>query len=341
MSNRHSTRRAFLKRIGGAAAAGALAGTVHGRRSAKAADVPAELPVPASRPTTPSIPESAKSIVAHVRYDEVIEGRKVHEKLLREMIEDGIRIATVASSAGEAWNALLRPDDVVGIKFNQVGAEGLETTTPFARELVASLKDAGVSPERIVLIEAPPQLERELGTRARVFGWGNEEVSFGSGAERLASVLDQVTAIVNVPFLKTHNIAGMTGCLKNLSHALIRRPGRYHDHACTPYIGDIVALPQIRSKVRIHIVNALRAVYDGGPVPRAADVWGHGGVIVSKDPVAADSVGLDIINERRQLAGLGSVGDGLNGLPYIRAAAERKLGTDDQDYIELVQPALE
>jgi hypothetical protein len=54
--------------------------------------------------------------------------------------------------------------------------------------------------------------------------------------------------------------------------------------------------------------------------------------------VAADVVGLDILNERRELAKLPAIGDSDGNVPHLHAAAERGLGTDDQDYITLLEP---
>ena len=68
---------------------------------------------------------------------------------------------------------------------------------------------------------------------------------------RLVIELDQVTALVNVPLLRTHNISGMSGCLMNLAFSLVRRPGRYYAKGCTPFVADVLSLPQVRAKTRI------------------------------------------------------------------------------------------
>jgi len=335
---RRQSRRSFLKRAGCLGAASALARVLREPSAAYADYSPTTVPALGSRPSTGPIDESAKSIVADIRAEQVFDGQKLHERLLGEMVELGLQIVTGSATASDAWNKLLGGDEVIGLKFNHVGAGKIETTIPLARQLVQSLGRAGFAPERIVLIEVPGHLEAALQTKRRVFGWSGGKVHFGSGREELAAVLEEITAIVNVPFLKTHNIAGMTGCLKNLSHALVRRPGRYHAHACTPYVGDIVALPQICLKLRVHIVNAVRAVFTGGPAARLAGMWPHRGILVSKDPVAADSVGLDIIDEQRSRAGLAPIGDANAHVPHVSHAARRGLGTDDQDYIRLVRP---
>lgn len=337
------TRRELLRAACGAvgaAAAGPHARAASPQRQAsdRASATAATLPALGSRPTTPTVSESAKSTVVHLRAQEVLVGTKMHPSLAGEMVEEAIKTLTGKSLPSDAWHALLRADDRIALKFNQVGSEILGTTVPFGLQLVDSLTRAGFAPDRIMLIEAPQELVRLTRTQPMIHGWAGPERSFGSGAEQLAAWLQEVTAIINVPFLKTHNIAGMTGCLKNLSHALIRRPARYHANGCAPFAGDIVSLPEIRSKLRVHIVNALHAVFDGGPEARLTNTWRHRGVIVSTDPVASDSTGLDILNERREQARLPRIGDSLGRVPHLRAAAERGLGTDDQDYIKLLEP---
>ncbi len=296
------------------------------------------LPKLATMPTIGPVPQASKSVVADVRAAEVIAGLKLHEQLVLEMIEEGLQMATGTRSAKDAWQKLLKPDDIVAVKFNHVGARELRTNEVFAAQMVASLGRAGIGPEKIMLVEVPSAVARDLKTRPCVFGWSGGKVSFGSGEEELAAFLQEVTAIINVPFMKTHNIAGMSGCLKNLSHALIRRPALYHADACSPFVGDILALPQIRSKLRVHVVNAIRAVMDGGPEPTPESIWPHAGVLVSTDPVAADAVALEIINEQRAGVGLKPVGGAQAVIPHVRAAAVRGLGTDDQDYIDWIGP---
>jgi uncharacterized protein (DUF362 family) len=160
-------------------------------------------------------------------------------------------------------------------------------------------------------------------------GWDAEEVVFGSEKDVLSSILKQVTAIVNVPFLKTHNIAGLTCCLKNLSHALVKHPARYHRNHCSPYVADIVALPAIRSKLRLHVVNALRTIYEGGPEANEEYTANTGLLLVGKDPVAMDTVALEEINLQRRENGLPSIDHVGGKLGYLAAAAGHNLGCAD------------
>lgn len=319
--------------------AGALGALACGTsvRGARAGDAAATLPALASHPTIGPVSAAAKSTVVHIQADDVMTGSRVHPSLAGEMVEEALRLLTRHQRPADAWHAYLKPDDVIGIKFNHVGEDVINTTVPFAAQLVDSLKRAGFAPDRIVLIEAPAEAQRNLRTRRPPSGWSGPEVDFDSGREQLSAVLQDVTAIINVPFLKTHNIAGMTGCLKNLSHALIRRPARYHGNGCAPYVGDILALPQIRSKLRLHIMNALQIVFADGPAARLDTLWQHRGVIVSADPVAADTVALDVLNAQRARAKLPAIGNSLGQIPHVHGAAENGLGTDDQDYITLLE----
>lgn len=334
------SRREFLEQAGRTAAACA-ASTLLGRTLHAAPNgSPTTLPALASRPSSIQIDPQLRSIVADVRAREVVADTVIHETLLREMIDEAVRLAANAANPGEGWNKLIKSDEVIGIKFNEIGRETLATTEPFGTQLIESLKRAGFAPDRIILIEAPPRLVRELKTKPCPVGFSGAKVAFGSGEDELAAVLQEVGAIINVPFAKTHNIAQMTCCLKNLSHALIRRPKLCHANSCSPFVGDILSLPQIRPKLRIHIVNALRAVFDGGPLSSAEGIWRHSGILVSTDPVAADQVAIDILNEERARRGLPAIGDREGHVPHVRAAALRGLGTDDQDYISLQRPEM-
>ena len=267
--------------------------------------------------------------VVRVRADGVILGRRVHPRLLGEMLEKGLLLVTGASSAAAAWRSLLAPEDVIGLKFNQSGAEQMGTTAPMADALITSLVAAGFKPAQLVPLEVPPIVYAEHGTARPTTSWDREETPFGSGSDRLAAVLRQVTAIINVPFLKTHNIAGLTCCLKNLSHGLIKHPARFHDHHCSPYIADIVALPQIRDKLRLHMVNALRIVYDGGPEAPEESTSEAGILLVSRDPVATDVVGLEEINYMRQAHSRERIDPEDVSLSYLSVAGKRGLGCSE------------
>jgi len=304
------TRRDFLHRAATAALGAAVAGRVSPLRAG-----------PTDSPTT-----QPQSLVVRVQGRGVIVGRLVREPLLAEMLDKSLMTVTGTSNAEEAWHNLLKPDDIIGLKFNRCGEAELATTLPLAGALIRSLQGAGFSPDQIVPIEAPAAIYDEFDTARPDQSWQEQETSFGSGSDRLAGVLDQVTAIINVPFVKTHNIAGLSCCLKNLSHALVKHPARYHANHCCPFVADIVALPAIRDRLRLHLVNALRVVFDGGPEPTEQGTCAPGLLFCSLDPVALDAVSMQEINYQRLQQGLPLVEarDGL--LAFLPRASGHGLG---------------
>jgi len=321
------SRRQFLGNAGRLAAGGAAA---RGLSSVVLGENAATRPTATSRRVN-------ESVVVRVRSQDVFSGALVRPDVLGRMLAIALSRLTGHSRTGDAWHAILNDDDVIGIKFNSAGGADLGTTPMFARTLARSLIDAGWNPKKLVLIEGPDGLQPQLGTAPPLLAWTAEEIDFGSGRDQFAGVLDQITALINVPFLKTHNIAGMTGCLKNLSHALVRRPGRYHQNRCSPYVGDIVAAEPIRPKLRLHIVNALRAVFDRGPEVRPTCVWPAATILAAFDPVAADTVGLEILNHQRHVQNLPPIGDDDRPVPYLYAAQHRGLGTTTWDHIRVLK----
>lgn len=273
--------------------------------------------------------------VVQVSSDYVVRGRRVHDAVLRDMLHAALACVTGAENSKDAWRSLLREDDVVGLKFNRCGAAGLGVSWPLAEAVVSSLLESGFEERRIVAVEAPDGVHTHYGVGGPVPGWNNEPTHFASGSDHLARVLDQVTAIINLPFLKTHRIAGITCCLKNLSHGLIKHPARFHGSHCSPYIADIVALPQIRGKLRLNLVNALRVVFDGGPEVRDQFTWDAGMILASTHPVETDTLGLQIVNSQRVIVGLPAIDPGSRHAAHIRAAALRGLGNDNPHRLQV------
>lgn len=282
-------------------------------------------------------PDQQPSRVVEVRSAYVVNGAQVHARLLRDMAAKALTTLTGSGTVEQAWRTILKPDDVVCLKFNQSGQALLRTAEPFAEVLIESLIAAGFAPDQIVCVEAPSNLAAQYGATEPAPGFARVATDFGSGSDELASVLEQVTAIVSIPFLKTHNIAGMTGVLKNLSHGLVKHPARYHANGCSPYIADIVSLPQIRKKLRLCLVNALRVVFDKGPEGGIETVSDEGVVFAAIDPVAADAHGFRILNEIRRSKQLAPIASSAHAVAYLRAAHLRRLGIVVAQDIQVIQ----
>ncbi|MCC7293394.1 MAG: DUF362 domain-containing protein [Phycisphaerales bacterium] len=250
----------------------------------------------------------------------------IREDVVTEGIHESLTALTGTGSTDAAWAALLKPDDVVGIKFNRSGQAVLGTTPAMARALVGSLRSAGWSPSHLVLIEAPEGIAEELGTLRARAGFEAEETDFGSGKDQFSAVLKQVTAIINVPFLKTHNIAGMTCGMKNLAYGLVRRPGRLHANHCCPFITDIYQSLAARVRIALTLVDAARITFADGPLVKPEYVDDAGVFILGMDPVAVDTLGLSSLSEVRKSRGLPELDAGAGDVPYLHEAHRKGLG---------------
>jgi hypothetical protein len=265
--------------------------------------------------------EAGRSRVVDIRSGDVLHASVVDRVVLREMLDRGIQGLTDAPTAEEAWRTVLGSGERIVAKFNSVGAAVIGTNDSLAQVLVERLASAGYSPDKITLVEVPQFQTKQLGTESPARGWG-ADIPVGRGHEPLARYLYEADALINVSLLKTHQIAGMSACMKNLSHALIRHPARYHDHGCSPYVGQVVGSKQVSSRLKLNLVNALRVVVNRGPDARDEDLHGYGGLLLGFDPLAVDNVGLSVLEtERRRLGQTARL-----RVPYLVSAAAMGLG---------------
>jgi uncharacterized protein (DUF362 family) len=314
--------------MGGALAGACLWGSAHGQTKSPPLRMP--LGSPASR-------------VVRLHSPHVIRGLTLEPRHLREMLAQTLGALTGKSSMAEAWASILERGQVVGLKFNRSGQAALGTSPALADAVVESLLGAGWASHEIICIEAPASVEAYYCTAKADPGYDREVTDFASGADRLATVLRQVDALINIPFLKTHNIAGFTSCLKNLSYGLIKHPARYHANGCHPFIADISALPAIRGKLKLCLVDALRVVFDGGPEPESDTVFSAGALMASVDPVALDAAGLILINDVRMGKGLAPVNTlpfASGGMPYLARAHRLGLGIALPQGLEFIEKRL-
>lgn len=262
---------------------------------------------PGGSPPRPSHPVKRiiRSRVIKLEDRMLIPERVVQGSLLRTSLKDCVTALTDEPTYEDAFQKLFKPDDVILIKFNRSASNKLATTEAMAIALVNLLFNSGFNPNQIRLLEAGSGVAKTLRTPAADERWQGKVVEFGrSGKDSFIAALEECTAIINVPFLKTHHLATMTSCLKNLSHGLIRHPARFHGNGCDPSIGEIAARPEIKSKLKLNIVNALRVPFDKGPEAEESDTDSTGIIIMGQDPVACDAVGFATLNQIRNGFGL-------------------------------------
>jgi uncharacterized protein (DUF362 family) len=295
-----------------------------------------------------------KSRVVMVRSQKVLNpGGAVDAEVLSAMVRSALLSLTGTAAPEKAWGSLFSPGDTVGIKVNAIAGRLLSPSPAWVSVLARGLRTAGVEEKRIVLWDRSSRELKEagfplnwegkgmrcFGTDAPGMGYDPDLVENGSIGGLLSRVLTTLTsAQVNLCILKDHNLAGLSGALKNL-YGAIHNPNKYHDGHCNPYIADLNALPQIRQKFRLTLCDALRVQCHGGPAFKSQWMENYRGILASFDPVALDFVGWRLLDQIRKAHGLSSLQEEDRAPLYILTAgdATHRLGKCKESDIELVQ----
>jgi hypothetical protein len=217
-----------------------------------------------------------------------------------------------------------------------------------AHAVADALVRAGVKPSNVIiwdratgdLLKSGYKINRD-GPGVRVLAndgvWEDRPTRQGQFEGRLTRIItEQITALINVPVIKDHGIAGITAALKN-HYGSFDNPGRHHGNHCDPYLADLNAIPAIRDKTRLVVLDALRPMADGGPGLRRDSLWDFYSLVVSRDPVAVDYFAWKTIDERRAQTGLKSLAESGREPKWIATAARYGLGTDDPARMDIVR----
>jgi hypothetical protein len=142
-------------------------------------------------------------------------------------------------------------------------------------------------------------------------------------------VTKHITKLVNIAVLKHNEDSGVTWAAKNIALGVTTNKVRFHIDYCARAIPDILATPCLREKMVLHIGEAAKVSTVSVAGARMAY---DNRVFFSRDPVALDRIGLDILEEKRQEQGLESV---RSISTHVAACAAKGLGTDDPSRIDL------
>lgn len=253
----------------------------------------------AGKPVSNAAPRLSTVVLA--RHADALDGRHaVNQQPLRQLFTDCLTKVTGRADAVSAWRSLVTPKDLIGL----VPTDHLNQTHRDLIELVrATLQESGVPA-------------------------GNIRIAQG-GVERAR----ECTVLIALPALKAHWLTGIGTVLKNYI-TFSGRPSAYHG-ADNVKLGEIWNLPHVKGKTRLVLVDALRPLCDKGPQPDPRYLWDYKGLIAGTDPVAVETVGLEVILKKRQA---------LKGEPWplsppplcVRAADQTYgLGTSRMDEIRL------
>jgi len=251
----------------------------------------------------------------------------------------------------EAWKQVARPGETVGLKVNCLAGRGASTSVKLVEAVCERLQQADIPAADIVVwdrlnsdLESAGFHPSARAGRLRVMGndelgYDNELAVYGSAGSLLARTLTHVCdCVINLPVLKDHGIVGATMALKNFFGA-IHNPNKYHMNVGDPYVADVYMLPPIRQKVRLHICDAIAPQYEGGPSYMPQWSWPFNGLLASRDPVALDRTGWQILERKRAEKGMPPLAAAKREPVYILTAADaaHRIGTCDPGRIARVE----
>ncbi len=277
----------------------------------------------------------------------------------KNMVERALMELSGASNLSEALGKFIHKDDVVAIKTNGIAGQSgatMATNAEVVMPLVDGLLALGVPPEKITIYEQFPSYMK--GTR--VGGKGNKLPSGVKTGIHMNSVADmpetaiyknvktqyvrfltEATAVINVTLIKDHSICGYTGCLKNITHGSIINPGKHHAGGAHGQIAALYNHEIVRSRVRLHIVDGFKLIYDKGPLDKDPKRRiPHGAIYATTDPVAMDTIGWKAVDKARTENGMKTLAQAGREPKYIAKAADLGLGAHAESKIKLTEVSL-
>jgi uncharacterized protein (DUF362 family) len=272
----------------------------------------------------------------------------------KRLLERAMMDFTGAPNLVDAMKRFIHKDDVVAIKPNGIaGQTGQTMATNF--ELILPLVEAclavGVPAENITVYEQYPSYL--LGTRVNLRDWKlpkgiqtgthnnllhtMSDVRVYQGTKtRYCDFFTRATAVIDLTMIKDHSICGYTGTLKNITHGNINNPHDHHAHNASPQIALLYNHPIVTSRVRLHVTDAFKIMYDRGPLDKDPKTRiPHGAVYVATDPVAMDTIGWQVVEHERKARGLKTLEQARRKPGYIAVAGELGLGVHDPKAISL------
>jgi uncharacterized protein (DUF362 family) len=339
-----SDRRRFLQTLG----AGALAvtGCSSSCGSSRAGGAQATTVATKFEAARVQLPAGKPRVVVVRTKKALTDGYDADRGALRAMLDAGLVALSGQKDAVAALAKYFRPGERVGLKINGLAGRKAATHVELVDELSFLLSRANVEGRQQIVFDRFARDLSASGFSTQPHGYrcvGNDEagheeelVQMPSSASRLTRVLTtQVDCVLNLPILKQHMLAGMTGALKN-NFGCIHNPNKMHIDNCDPYVAEVNAVPEIRGKQRLVIMDALRPVLDNGPSyqPGMAEVANV--LLFATDLVAVDTVALGILEELRAKRELPTLAKAGIAPTYLATASKMGLGVSDRAGIDVM-----
>jgi len=288
-----------------------------------------------------------------------VRGTTIDTAVVKIMMNAGIKALTDSGTVGGAWKSCfpgIASSQNIGIKVN-CAERRLPSHPQVTRAIVSGLSQMAVGPGtfRPYRAIAYDWSDAELtaagyAIRTDTLGYrcvGNSHSGWGYEAKRhgvlgtqvrfCRTLTDSSAFLINLSCLKDHVNIGpenqFTLAMKN-HLGTIDSAMKWNHVDGRRDIPDLMKFirDSLGGKEKVYLIDALFAIYDGGPggspqaIPRT--------LILSRDPVACDSEGVELINNLRKDHGLGP-----RNSSYLAFAESIGLGSLNIQVIRLINPS--
>jgi uncharacterized protein (DUF362 family) len=310
-------------------------------------------------------PSDLASDVVQCFHEEATSGSTINEPVVQMMMDESVMALAGVRDVGEAWKSFfpgITETSIIGIKINCINrylathpevarcmANGLArmdfggTLFPKNNIIVWDRTDSELTSSGYTIYTGnDPAQVRYVGTNHTGFGYDNDiTFNVNGSTQHPSKILSQmVDYLIDAAVLRTHSQGVVTLSMKNHYGSVNNPGGLQHSSGCSP------AVPSLNQQIRdlitpnniqkLFVIDGLFALYSGGP--GGSPNFNPKVLIMSRDPVACDYQGQNVINIERQTRGLGA----LNAAQITTAAQPPySLGTTDVNLIEINNVGME
>jgi len=303
-------------------------------------------------------PEDASDVVQCFN-EGATTGSTINEPVVQTMVDESVMALAGIRDVGEAWKSLfsdITDTSIIGIKVNCINSR-LPTHPAVVRCItngLAQMNVGGTLFKRNNLIVwdrtnseltgsgytnytgSDPDTVRCFGTNESGVGYDNDiTFSVNGSTQHPSKILSQmVDYLIDAAVLRTHSQGVVTLNMKNHYGSVNNPGGLQHSSGCSPAVPSL--MQQIRDLItpnsiqKLFFIDGLFGLYSGGP--GGSPNFNPKLLLMSRDPVACDKQGQNVINAERVQHGLGQL-----NAAQITTAAEPpySLGSLEINLIEL------
>jgi len=289
-------------------------------------------------------------------------GTTIDTTVVKIMMNAGIKALTDSNTVGGAWKSCfpgLTTSQSIALKINCINTAlpshpqvatailrgltqmpvGVTTFRPWRLIAYDDQGDGNIQSSGFTLNPNTSNVLDTLRMRCRSSSrWGYQAKTYnimGSSERFSCAFTDTAAFLVSHCVLKDHSVGNAEFTLTMKNHfgsvnsagGMNHGDGRQQIPQLNRYIRD-----SLNRRERVYVLDALFAIYNGGPggspqvIPRI--------IVLSKDPVACDSMGVEMINNLRVAHGLGR-----KNSRYLAYAESIGLGTRRYSLIRINNPS--